>query len=132
MAEEEKNISETISAEEEARLINVSKNRVAFKVHLTIFLLVNLIMWVLRFTLFNTIVTSDNINTAILKVFICITLVWFLIVLFHYFIAYRWNKTLIEKQLKKLKKQREKQLKEIEKIKNKITESKNTPTEENQ
>ncbi len=132
MAEEEKNITETISTEEEARLINVSKNRVAFKVHLTIFLLVNLIMWVLRFTLFNTIVTSENINSAILKVFICITLVWFLIVLLHYFIAYRWNKTLVEKQLNKLKKQREKQLKEIEKVKAKIAEAKNKQTEENQ
>lgn len=37
MSEEVKNISETVSAEEEARMINVSKNRVVFKVHFSVF-----------------------------------------------------------------------------------------------
>ncbi len=130
MSEEEKNINETISPEEEARMINVSKSRVIFKVHFTIFLLINLIIWALWFTLFNAIVTDPAINDGIFKVCACITLVWFLIVLLHYLIAYRWNKTLIENELKKIKKQRAKQLAEIEKIKAKIAEAKQQQTAE--
>ena len=124
MSEEVKNISETVSAEEEARMINVSKNRVVFKVHFSVFLVVNLIVWVLWFTLFNAIVTDAYISRAILKAFSCITLVWLLIVILHYLIAYKWNKTFMEKELNKIKKQRAKQLAEIEKIKAKIAEAK--------
>lgn len=133
MAEEEKTVNETISSEEEARMINVSKIRVHFKVHLAIFLVVNLIVWVLWFMLFNTIVTDAYIGQAILKAFLCITLVWLLLVILHYLIAYKWNKTFIEKELSKIKKQRDKQLKEIEKIKAKIAEMKaNNQTEQGQ
>lgn len=124
MSEEEKNIPETVSTEEEARMINVSKIRVHFKVHLAIFLVINLIVWVLWFMLFNTIVTDAYIGKAILKAFLCITLVWLLLVILHYLIAYKWNKTFIEKELNKTRKQRDKQLKEIEKIKNKMAEAK--------
>ena len=106
-------------------MINVSKSRVSFKVHLPIFLVVNLIIWALWFTLFNTIVTDAYINSAILKVFICITLVWFLLVVLPYLIAYKWNKTFVEKELSRIRKQRAKQLKEIENIKAKIAETKN-------
>jgi len=124
MAEEEKNINETISTEEEASMINASKSRVIFKIHLTIFLVLNLIIWALWFTLFNAVVTDPYISNSILKAFLCVTLVWLLIVILHYLIAYKWNKTFVEKELAKIKKQRAKQLKEIEKIKAKIAEAK--------
>ena len=123
MSEEEKIIPETVSTDEEARMINVSKKRVYFKVHLAIFLVINLIVWVLWFMLFNTIVTDPYIGRAILKAFLCITLVWLLLVILHYLIAYKWNKTFVEKELNKQRKHRDKQLKEIEKIKAKIAES---------
>ncbi len=109
-----------ISVEEEAKMQNVSTSRVRFKVHLSIFIIVNLIMWVLFFTLFSAIVTDPDINGAILKVFICITAVWLLLVIGHYCIAYKWNKTFVEKELKNLKKQRTKQLAQIEKLKAEI------------
>ena len=125
MAEEEKTINETISTEEEARMINVSKKRVYFKVHFAIFFVINLIVWVLWFMLFNTIVTDAYIGQAILKAFLCVTLVWLLLVILHYLIAYKWNKTFIEKELSKIRKQRDKPLTEIEKIKAKIAEMKN-------
>ena len=113
-------------------MINASKSRVIFKIHLTVFVVVNLIIWALWFTLFNAVVTDAYISSAILKAFLCVTLVWFLIVLLHFLIAYRWNRTLVEKELARIRKQRAKQLKEIEKIKAKIAEAKNkqqNPTE---
>lgn len=132
MAEEEITVNNTISAEEEASMINASKSRVIFKIHLTVFVVLNLIIWALWFTLFNAVVTDAYISTAILKAFLCVTLVWFLIVILHFLIAYRWNRTLVEKELARIRKQRAKQLKEIEKIKAKIAEAKNkqqNPTE---
>ena len=129
---EEKNINETISAEEEAHMINVSKSRVIFKIHIAVFLVLNLIIWALWFTLFDAVVTDAYTSNIILKVSLCITIVWLLIVILHYAIAYRWGKTFVEKELSRLKKQRAKQLKEIETLKAKIAETKNqqqTPNE---
>ncbi len=120
----EEDSTKNISAEETAKMLNVADKRVHFKVHLTIFIVINAIIWALWFTLFSAIVTSESISAAILKVFVCVTLVWLLLVILHYCIAYKWNKTFVEKELKKMRNMREKQLKEIEKLKAKITETK--------
>ncbi len=130
MSEEEKIISEIISPEEEARMINVSKVRVIFKIHIAVFLVLNLIIWALWFTLFDAVVTDAYTSNIILKVSLCITIVWLLIVILHYCIAYKWSRTFIEKELSRLKKQRAKQLAEIEKIKAKIAETKQQQTAE--
>ncbi len=122
MAEEIQN--ENIPTEESANMMNVASKRVHFKVHLTIFIVINAIIWALWFTLFSAIVTSEAISSAILKVFICVTVVWFLLVILHYYIAFKWNKTFVENELNKIRKQRKKQLQEIEKIKAKIAETK--------
>lgn len=132
MAEEEITVNNTISAEEEASMINASKSRVIFKIHLSVFLILNLIIWTLKFTFIDAFVKDPYDMSQLLKLFICITLIWLLIVILHYFIAYRWNRTFVEKQLAKIRKQRAKQLKEIERIKAKIAEAKNkqqNPTE---
>ena len=132
MAENEIITNENISVDEEARMINVSKIRVIFKIHIAVFLVLNLIIWALWFTLFDAVVTDAYTSNIILKVSLCITIVWLLIVILHYAIAYRWGKTFVEKELSRLKKQRAKQLKEIETLKAKIAETKNqqqTPTE---
>lgn len=130
MSEEEKIIPETISPEEEARMINVAKVRVIFKIHIAVFLVLNLIIWALWFTLFDAVVTDAYTSNIILKVSLCITIVWLLIVILHYCIAYKWSRTFIEKELSRLKKQRAKQLAEIEKIKAKIAEAKQQQTAE--
>lgn len=125
MAENDNLTNENISVEEEARMINVSKIRVIFKIHIAVFLVLNLIIWALWFTLFDAVVTDAYTSNIILKVSLCITIVWLLIVILHYAIAYRWGKTFVEKELSRLKKQRTKQLKEIETLKAKIAETKN-------
>ena len=99
MSEEEKIIPETISPEEEARMINVAKVRVIFKIHIAVFLVLNLIIWALWFTLFDAVVTDAYTSNIILKVSLCITIVWLLIVILHYCIAYKWSRTFIEKEL---------------------------------
>lgn len=106
-----------IPAEEENQMKSVAVGRVSFKIHLTVFVVVNLVLWCLWFTIFNAIVTNETIADAILKTSVCITVVWFLIVLVHYLIVYRWNSTLVEKELRRMKKARKKALKEIEEMK---------------
>lgn len=106
-----------IPAEEENQMKSVAVGRVSFKIHLTVFVVVNLVLWCLWFTIFNAIVTDETIADAILKTSVCITVVWFLIVLVHYLIVYRWNSTLVEKELRRMKKARKKALKEIEEMK---------------
>ena len=106
--------------DEEVQMRKVAPMRIAFRVHLTIFVLVNLILWVLKYTLLSAIVTDETIDAAILKAFICVTIVWLIIVILHFLIAYVWNKTLVEKELAKMRKQRAKQLKKIEELKEKI------------
>ena len=102
----EEDSTKNISAEETAQMLNVADKRVHFKVHITIFIVINAIMWALWFTLFSAIVTSETIRAAILKVFVCVTLVWLLLVILHYCIAYKWNKTFVEKELKKMRNKR--------------------------
>jgi hypothetical protein len=117
---QEKTTVPDVNVEEEAKMQNVATSRMRFRIHLGLFILINLIIWVLYFTLFNAIVTDYSIKWAILKVFICITLAWLLLVILHYCIAFKWNKTLVEKELSRIKKQRNKQLKKIEELKAQI------------
>ncbi|MBO4503705.1 MAG: 2TM domain-containing protein [Bacteroidales bacterium] len=117
---QEKTTIPDVNVEEEAKMQNVATSRMRFRIHLGLFILINLIIWVLYFTLFNAIVTDFSIKWAILKVFICITVAWFLLLVLHYCIAFKWNKTLVEKELARIKKQRNKQLKTIEKLKAQI------------
>ncbi len=115
-----------IPAEEEKQMRSVAVGRVSFKIHLTVFVVVNLVLWCLWFTIFNAIVTDETISDAILKISVCITVVWLLIVLVHYLIVYRWNSTLIEKELRRMKKARKKALKEIEELKKSSQHTKKT------
>lgn len=117
---QEKTTVPDVNVEEEAKMQNVATSRMRFRIHLGLFILINLIIWVLYFTLFNAIVTDYSIKWAILKVFICITVAWFLLLVLHYCIAFKWNKTLVEKELSRIKKQRNKQLKKIEELKAQI------------
>ncbi len=115
-----------IPAEEEKQMRSVAVGRVSFKIHLTVFVIVNLVLWCLWFTIFNAIVTNETIADAILKTSVCITVVWFLILLVHYMIVYRWNSTLVEKEFRRMKKARKKVLKEIEEMKKSSQQTKKT------
>ena len=133
--EEEKNKKQTVEetpipAEEEKQMRSVAVGRVSFKIHLTVFVVVNLVLWCLWFTIFNAIVTNENIADAILKTSVCITVVWLLIVLLHYLIVYRWNSTLVEKELRRMKKARKKVLEEIEEMKKSSAETQKTEQEQ--
>jgi uncharacterized membrane protein YGL010W len=85
-------------------VLRTAKKRVAFKKHLTIYILLNLLLWVLYFFLFRK--SEDKMFLhSVLFVFIA----WTIIVIGHYFFAVRWNKTMLEKEIETLIKENTKQ-----------------------
>lgn len=86
------------------KLYKKASRRAAFKIHLAIYLLVNLIFWLIWFF----IIKSEEPNptsTKTLNALIFFTIVWLLLLIGHYLAVYKWNKSLVEKELNKLLKE---------------------------
>jgi len=86
------------------KLYKKAARRATFKIHLAIYTLVNLIFWLIWFF----IIKSEEPNptsTKTLKALIFFTIVWLLLLVGHFLAVYRWNKTLVEKELNKLLKE---------------------------
>jgi len=81
-------------------VIKTAKKRVAFKKHFTVYILINLLLWVLYFFLFKKSEDKMFFN-SILFVFIT----WTIIIIGHYFYAMRWNKKMLEKEIESLMKE---------------------------
>jgi len=82
-------------------VIKAAKKRVAFKKHLTIYILINLLLWVLFYFLFRKSEDKMFFN-SILFVFIT----WTIITIGHYFYAMKWNKKMLEKEIEFLLKEK--------------------------
>lgn len=108
MEEKQLNI-DNITPEEEDNLQKIAYRRNGFKIHTGIFLLVNILLWVIWFFVFKE-------EGRFLKAILFVTIAWLIFFIGHYLIVYNWSKTYTEKMLKQLKKKRKKQLKQIEKL----------------
>ncbi|MDD4581536.1 MAG: 2TM domain-containing protein [Bacteroidales bacterium] len=101
--------------EEEKKMYNKAKRRVSFKVHFTIYFLCIALFWLLWVFLF-----KDSVNEGETSVFfrltLALTLFWGIFVFAHYLIVYKWNKSYIEKEIKRLKKQQAKQEEELKRL----------------
>jgi len=111
MAEENHNIPE-ITPEEEAKLARMASRRTGFKKHFAIFFLLNAFLWVVWYFLFR-----DSAENTFLMAILFVFIVWFLGIILHYMIVYKWTKSYKEKELTSLKKMRLRQLQEIESLK---------------
>lgn len=109
MSEEQKN--DNISQEEENALRRTAQHRTTFKIHLGIFVLVNIFLWIVWYFLF-----KGKEDPTFFKAILFLSVAWFVFVVAHYLIVYKWDKTFSEKELSRLKKQRRKQLAQIEKL----------------
>ena len=86
------------------KLYKKASRRAAFKIHLAVYFLVNLIFWLIWFF----IIKSEEPNptsTKTLNALIFFTIVWLLLLIGHYLAVYKWNKSLVEKELNKLLKE---------------------------
>ena len=79
-------------------IVKIAKKRVAFKKHATVYILVNLLLWVLFFFLFKQ---RDPEHTFLYS-FLFISLVWGILLTGHYFYAIKWNKKMVEKEVQSL------------------------------
>jgi len=84
-------------------VLKTAKKRVAFKKHLTVYILLNLLLWVLFYFLFR-----KSEDTIFLHSIIFLLLTWTIIIVGHYFYAMKWNGKMLEKEVKTLIKKTEK------------------------
>ncbi|MDR2972886.1 MAG: 2TM domain-containing protein [Bacteroidales bacterium] len=78
-------------------VLKTAKKRVGFKKHLTYYILINLMLWIIFF------IPLDH--QTLLYVFLFVLLIWTIVIVGHYFFAIRWNKKMLEKEVKKLMKE---------------------------
>jgi len=103
---------ETIfSPQEEKKIRRKAKKRVAFKKHSMMYFLICLLLWLIWFFLFKG-STDESLRMNILKFCFFVSLVWGICLFAHYLFVYKWNKTLIEKEIKHLKKEQERKREE--------------------
>jgi len=103
----------------EELLLKKASKRAGFKVHITIFILANLFFWLFWFF----VLKGFDIEKALFKGVLFISLVWLIFAIGHYLFVYKWNKTLVEKELMRLKNEIKKQEEEIERLKNEMEEN---------
>jgi hypothetical protein len=86
------------------KLYKKASRRAAFKIHLAIYVLVNLIFWLIWFFIIKS--EEPNPTSAkTLNALIFFTIVWLLLLIGHYLAVYKWNKSLVENELNKLLKE---------------------------
>ena len=99
---ENNNLNNDLSPDmDEAKLLKRASLRAGFKIHFTIYLLVNLLFWAIWFFVFR----NTEAAAIGLKSILFLSVVWYIAITGHFFIAYRWNRSLVEKELVKLKKE---------------------------
>lgn len=106
--------------QDEARLYKKASQRAGFKIHLAIFILGNLLLWVLWYFLIRG--GQDATSAKITNVFIFISIIWLIVLIFHYLFVYQWNKAMVEKELGKLKRELKEKEEELKKLKEESTE----------
>jgi len=77
-------------------ILKTAKKRVAFKKHITLYVLINLLLWIVYFIPIN--------KTILLYTLLFVLLAWTLIIVGHYFYAIKWNKKMIEKEVETIMK----------------------------
>ncbi len=92
-----------------------ASRRAGFKIHVVIFILANLLLWVFWFF-----ILKGRSEDVLFQGFLFLSITWFIILVAHYLFVYKWNKTLIEKELIKLKKENKKQESELEKMRKEV------------
>lgn len=89
------------AVEQEKKLFNKARARAAFKIHLIIYLLVNALFWIIWYFVFR----GTEANNLFFRSILFVTLAWAVIAIGHYVFVFVFNATMVEKELKKLKKQ---------------------------
>lgn len=104
----------------EQELYRKASARASYKKHLIIYILVNLLLWIVWFFIFR-----NNEDKTFFTAILFVSFAWLVILIAHFFFVYKFNQSMIEKELKKLKKERKKVEEEVKKLKSELTDSNN-------
>lgn len=99
--------------ENEQKLYSKARNRAAFRIHLMIFILVNALFWVIWYFVFR----GTEANDVFFKSVLFVTIAWLIILIGHNVFIRIFNSTILEKELKKIKKEIENNEKELRRLK---------------
>ena len=99
--------------ENEQKLYSKARNRAAFRIHLLIFILVNALFWVIWYFVFR----GTEANDVFFKSVLFVTIAWLIILIGHNVFIRIFNSTILEKELKKIKKEIENNEKELQRLK---------------
>lgn len=92
----------------EEKLVKRASKRAGFKIHVGIFILVNLFFWVIWYFVFR----GNDAEKTGLNAVLFLSIAWLIAIVGHYFIVYKWNKSLLDKELIELKKEIERKEKD--------------------
>lgn len=81
-------------------LYRKAKKRVGFKVHFVVYLLILAFLWVVWFFIF-----KENSDSLFMKAILFLTITWTIVLIGHYFYAFKWNSSLVENEIRILVKQ---------------------------
>ena len=85
-------------------VLKTAKKRVAFKKHVTLYILVNLLLWVLFYFFF-----KGKEDQTFLQIILFVLASWTIVIIGHYFFAMKWNKKMLEKEVESLLQKQEKE-----------------------
>lgn len=103
------------SEADELSLYKKASRRAGFKMHAGIFILANLLLWVVWFFVFrnsDSIVRSQTGNAILF-----FSIAWLIVIIAHFLIVYKWNKSMVEKELENLKKELREKERELKNLK---------------
>ena len=75
-------------------------------VHVTIFLIVMAMLWIIYTFIFKK-ETPEGEENTFFQAILFLNSIWALVIVAHYLIVYKWNKSLIEKEIKNIEKENE-------------------------
>ena len=102
----------TFNEQEEKEIRGKAKQRIGFKIHSMVYFLLCLLFWLFWYFIFKD-SKYEDLDAAVFKFCLFITLVWGICIFAHYLLVYKWNKTFLEKEIERIKKEKENQLKQI-------------------
>jgi len=89
------------------KIYKKANQRAHFKFHLAIYVLAMLVLWILYFFLFRA-TGSEKVLTesmTFLKFTVLVTALWTVVVVFHGLFIYKFNSSMLEKEIKALQKE---------------------------
>jgi len=75
-------------------IVKTAKKRVCFKKHITFYILVNMLLWVVFYFIF-----KGKEDKTFLQTILFVSIIWTIIIMGHYFYAIKWNTKMLDKEI---------------------------------